>query len=477
MSTTAIKDVTRALQVLLLSQLSAVSSSAQVSLLPPGNQLPSGLGVNLYLFRIMESAFSRNMDWPGDRVTPPAKSPALGLELSYLLTPYAAEPDPATSNGDDAHTMLGVAMLTLHENPILNQVHIPGFDADAVLPASILNSYEQVKITLATTSLEELSKIWATINQPYRLSVAYHVSLIQLLPGAATPVNGSGVLSTALDVQAWNAPRLDALTPATGALAHIDGTNALVANALTITGSSLFLPTQAPVVQIGGQAATLSSTPAPSATSLTIALPTDVDGGPQASVSVSLQGRSGAPLPFLVTPWLSRLQPIRSTLENPALALTGIGFTATPQGVRFDGPGGTVNVTTFTGPVTDTQAAISIPATLQNGLYKVRMVLAGAAHSASNSATLEVIPAVASPIQLDVVTVAGNQVHRLTINGARLNGTDVRILVDGVSYATGQNTNAAQIVFTLARLLSSGAHTIAVSVNGSVSHSIPLVVA
>src|ERR1035438_8763325 len=131
MSTTAIKDVTRALQVLLLSQLSAVSSSAQVSLLPPGDKLPSGLGVNLYLFRIMESAFSRNTDWPGDRATPTSKFPALGLELSYLLTPYAQPPDPATSNGDDAHTMLGVAMLTLHENPILNQVHIPGFDADA----------------------------------------------------------------------------------------------------------------------------------------------------------------------------------------------------------------------------------------------------------------------------------------------------------------------------------------------------------
>jgi hypothetical protein len=477
MSTTAIKDVTRALQVLLLSQLSAVSSSAQVSLLPPGNQLPSGLGVNLYLFRIMESAFSRNMDWPGDRVTPPANYPALGLELSYLLTPYAQPPDPATSNGDDAHTMLGVAMVTLHENPILNKVHIPGFDADAVLPASILNSYEQVKITLATTSLEELSKIWATINQPYRLSVAYHVSLIQLLPAAAAPVNGTSVLSFSLDAQAWNAPRLDALSPATGALVHIGAANALVANSLTITGAGLSLPARTPVVQVGGQPATLSSTPAPTATSLTVLLPVDVDGGPQAAVSVSSNGLAGAPLPFLITPWLSRLTPIRSTLENPALALSGIGFTTTPQAVRFEGSGGVTNVTAFTGAVTDTQATINIPATLQNGLYRVRIVLADAANSASNSGTLEIIPAVSSPIQLDSVAVAGNQVHRLTINGARLNGSDVRILVDGVSYATGQNANAAQIVFTLGRLLASGTHTIAVSANGSVSHSIPLVVA
>ena len=78
MSTTAIKDVTRAIQLLLLKQLGSVSSAAQVSLLPPGDKLPTGLGVNLYLFRIMESPFSKNSNWPGDRTTPASVSPALG---------------------------------------------------------------------------------------------------------------------------------------------------------------------------------------------------------------------------------------------------------------------------------------------------------------------------------------------------------------------------------------------------------------
>src|SRR5690242_9057356 len=157
MSSAAIKDVTKGLQVLLLSQLQQVSSTAQVSLLPPGDTLPTGLGVNLYLYRVIESQFTKNEPWPGDRVTPPSATPALGLELFYLLTPFAPAVDPSTSNGDDAHTMLGAAMLTFHENPILNQTHIRGFDVDAVLSPALLNSYEQIKIRLATTSLDELS--------------------------------------------------------------------------------------------------------------------------------------------------------------------------------------------------------------------------------------------------------------------------------------------------------------------------------
>ena len=46
-------------------------------------------------------------------------------------------------------------MLTFHENPVLNDVHIPGFDADTVLSPDLLNSVELVKIRLATTSLED----------------------------------------------------------------------------------------------------------------------------------------------------------------------------------------------------------------------------------------------------------------------------------------------------------------------------------
>ena len=476
-SNTAIKDVTRGLQMLLLSQISAISKAAQVSLLPPGQALPSGLGVNLYLYRIMENVFTKNQPWPGDKTTPPSNTPPLGLELSYLLTPFAPAPDPATTDGDDAHTMLGAAMLAFHQYPILNDVHVAGFDADTALPVAILNSFEQVKIRLAVTSLEELSKIWATINQPYRLSVAYDVSLIELVPSTPPPVSGSQVLSTGLSVVLYQAPRLDALSPAAGPLAHV-AAGAIVANILTITGSGLSLRGRTPVVLIGGQDVAINSAPAPTDTSLAVTLPITLDAGPNQDVQVSLQGKASTSLTFTVTPWLTSLTPIRTTLDGqggppaPTLVLSGNGFTTTPQAVRFDGPGGTTSVTSFVGAATDSQTTITIPSALQNGLYQVRLVLAD--NSVSNARTLQVIPLIASPIALAVITVAGQQVHQLTINGARLNGADVRVLIDGIAYQAGANANAAQLVFALGRLLDSGSHTVAVVVDGSQSHDLAL---
>jgi hypothetical protein len=503
MATTAIKDVTRALQTLLMGQLKSVSPTAQVSLLPPGDALPSGLGVNLFLYRIVESPFTKNRDWPGDRATPHSAQPPLGLQLSYLLTPFAPTPDPSAAAGDDAHTMLGSAMLVLHENAILNNVHIPGFDADTVLPLYLLNSYEQIKITLAATSLEDLSKIWATINQPYRLSVAYELSLLELRPTLPAPVNGATVVSTNLQVVALEAPHLEGLTPQSGSLVHVasDGSNTLVSNLLAITGSGLSASYQTPAVQVGGSVATVNSAPAPTDTALTVTLPADLPAGPSADVQVTLSGKTSAPLTFNVTPWLNSLTPMRTDLPStgspPAstLLLRGTGFTTAPKAVRFDGPGGTITVSAFVGAVTANAVTVTLPPNptnassgLSNGIYKVRLVLSDPNASASNSRTLEVIPEIDSvaalPVPAPSGVPSGNSVHQITVNGARLNGADVRLLIDGVMYASGDptqpnpnaNANPTQLIRTLGRLLTSGTHAVAVNVDGSMSHIIDLVV-
>ena len=480
MSFEAITEVTRGLRILLHSQLVRASASAVVTLLPPGDNLPTVSGVNLYLYRVVESPSTKNRPWPGDRATSPSARPALGLELSYLLTPLGTRPDDASFQlGDDAHTMLGMAMLTLQENPILNDVHIPGFDADRVLPPFLLDSYEQIKVTLMPTNLEELSKIWATINQPYRLSVAYEVSLVQLTPTPPPPVSAGIVLSTGVDVVTLDAPRLTGLTPAVGALAHIDGSGALVANELVISGSGFSFPGQAPTVRVGGQPVTIKSTPAPTDTVITVILPTDLDAGPQADVRVTLQRRTSMPLVLTLSPWLANMTPIRTALDptQPAdlkLALYGNGFTTTPRAVRFDGPGGTTNVTAFDTGGSDGQATVTMPATLANGIYNVRIVLNNPASSVSNARTLEVMPRLDSPIALAIVTVSGNAVHQLTMNGARLNGSDVRLVLDGVTYQVGANANATQLVYTLGRLLSVGSHRVAINVNGQTSRSVVL---
>jgi len=211
-----------------------------------------------------------------------------------------------------------------------------------------------------------------------------------------------------------------------------------------------------------------------------VTLPVNLDAGPNEDIEVAISGKSGAALTFTVSPWLSSLTPIRSALDTsagppaPTLLLNGIGFTTTAQGVRFDGHSGTMNVTAFVGVITDTKATITIPSNLQNGIYQVRIVLGGPDTNVSNARTLEVIPLLKSPIGLAVTTIAGNQMHQLTFNGARLNGTDIRVVIDGISYQANANTNATQLIFTLGRLLDSGPHSIAVVVDGSRSHDVAL---
>jgi Pvc16 N-terminal domain len=473
MSYAAINDVTRGLRLLLHSQLVRASSTAIVSLLPPGDALPEASGVNLYLYRATESPFAKNLPWPGDRVTPASNVPALSLQLHYLLTPLGTKPDNASSDaGDDAHTMLGVAMLTLHENPVLNDVHMPGFDADAVLPPYLLNSFEQLKIMLSPVGLEELSKIWATINQPYRLSVAYEVSLVQIAPTPPPPVNGAIVARTGLRVIALLSPRIDSLDPPSGALMRRESGGALHANSIVISGGGFDFPGQAPVVTVGGQSAAITATSPPSPGSLAVTLPSDLDAGPQVDVRVMLNGRGSAPLTFTVTPWLASIMPLRTDLPaNQKLTVNGGGFANNPIGVIIDGAGAPTGVVAFDPDVSDQTASITIPANLSNGLYGLRVVLGGASGSVSNSRVLEIIP------RIDAAVLAPSSppgAQTLTVAGARLNGKDVRLLLDGVVYQAPANANPSQLSIDLARALSAGTHGLSVAIDGHASHDVAL---
>jgi hypothetical protein len=52
--------------------------------------------------------------------------------------------------------------------------------------------------------------------------------------------------------------------------------------------------------------------------------------------------------------------------------------------------------------------------------------------------------------------------------------SDVRLVLDGVTYLVGTNANATQLLYTLSRLLDAGNHRVAVRVNGQASHTVEL---
>ncbi len=119
--------------------------------------------INLYLYQVQEDPFAKKQLWDSqsDRED---RFPPLALDLHYLLTPYA-------SDALSAHHVLGDAMRMFHERPVLR---------GAELPDSLRFSVDKVSIILNSLKLEELTRIWNSLQTAYRLSVAYEVKVVLL---------------------------------------------------------------------------------------------------------------------------------------------------------------------------------------------------------------------------------------------------------------------------------------------------------
>ncbi|MBV7328180.1 DUF4255 domain-containing protein [Chloroflexi bacterium TSY] len=167
-ASTAIGMVSESLRNLLMEEM-RLTPTVNVTILAPDE--PGGdRRINLFLYKVQENPTLKNMDWqvkqgePNQLVPPP-----LSLNLFYLMTPYAPN-DQQTGNAAH-HEILGEAMRVFYENPIVPEVYLaPG----------LTDTREQIRIMLNTLDLDELSRVWATFTQPFRLSVLYEISVVQL---------------------------------------------------------------------------------------------------------------------------------------------------------------------------------------------------------------------------------------------------------------------------------------------------------
>lgn len=165
---TAIGMVSESLRNLLVGEMT-LSTDVKVTILAP-DESGGNKRINLFLYKVQENPFLKNLDWqvkPDD----PTKlvPPPLSLKLFYLMTAYA--PNDSLIGNSTAHEYLGEAMRVFYENPIVPQDY---------LVDGLKDAREQIRIMQNTLDLEELSKVWSTFTQPFRLSVLYEVSVVQL---------------------------------------------------------------------------------------------------------------------------------------------------------------------------------------------------------------------------------------------------------------------------------------------------------
>ena len=125
--------------------------------------------INVCLYLVAFNAAWRNRDLPGQVKSGETGQPPLALNLYYLITAYGED-----NNKYGSELLLGRAMQVLHENPLLKQSVIK-----AVLGESELqNQIESVRITPLPMSLDDISKLWMTLQTQYRISAAYQVEVV-----------------------------------------------------------------------------------------------------------------------------------------------------------------------------------------------------------------------------------------------------------------------------------------------------------
>ena len=176
-----------------------------------GAPVAEGARINIFLYQVQESPQLKNYDLPG-RGSPMAYGhPPLSLNLNLMLTAYGSEVEEENGlNEMVAQFLLGSAMRVLHDYPIITaqmQTHRQPF-GQSILHDSLRNADETIKLCLDPITLEDLTKVWTALTIPYRLSVAYSVSVVQIesqttrsyprLVGEP-PLGGPGIVAVPLD--------------------------------------------------------------------------------------------------------------------------------------------------------------------------------------------------------------------------------------------------------------------------------------
>jgi hypothetical protein len=204
-ASTAIGLVSESLRNLLKRKMT-LQPQVEVTILAP-DEPGDPRRINLFLYRVLENPTLKNLDWQVKRTAPSRIAPPpLSLNLYYLMTPYA---QTASDTGNaTSHAILGEAMRVLHEHAVVPQDE---------LVQDLRGAAEQIKIMLTPLDPDELGRVWSTFSQPFRLSVMYEVSVVQLELHSERPMNKRVQRTGVPDVRApFRPPVVEGLAPLHG---------------------------------------------------------------------------------------------------------------------------------------------------------------------------------------------------------------------------------------------------------------------
>jgi hypothetical protein len=173
-----------------------VGSPVTVTALPPDRitigdtEQPQ---LNIFLYHVATNSGWSNSALPsrdlqGNRI---ANLP-LALDLYYLLSAYG-------KHDFDGEILLGCAMQTLHETPVLPRDTIRAALGGSLATADLAEQVELIKITPQLVSTEEAWRLWTALQAHYRPTAAYRISVVLIesnkITKAALPVSQRNIFT------------------------------------------------------------------------------------------------------------------------------------------------------------------------------------------------------------------------------------------------------------------------------------------
>jgi hypothetical protein len=175
-----------------------------ISVLPP-DKLESG-SLGIYLYHVSEDPALKNQPPASTSTDPtPVRFTPMALNLYYLITTDAKADTEVLML--DAQLLLGLAIKTLHDYPLLSdntEIGINNIFDDVGLD----KTDTRLRITMQPVALNEAVNYWTAGQSPLRLSAYYNVSVVLLEP-EPPPSRAGLVLDYGVHTFVTGSPRLN----------------------------------------------------------------------------------------------------------------------------------------------------------------------------------------------------------------------------------------------------------------------------
>jgi len=168
-----IADVGETLTELLRENMKDLITPDSIMLISPGDIEGSDtVRLSLFLYQVTENAHMKNQEMMNIGSIG-LKNPPLTLDLYYMLTSHPSTGiQDKTERTKEEHSVLGRAMQVLNDNSILK---------GSVLRGSLAENNEELRMTLTTLNLDDMTKIWTTFQDKlFRPSLCYLVTPVEI---------------------------------------------------------------------------------------------------------------------------------------------------------------------------------------------------------------------------------------------------------------------------------------------------------